>query len=212
MREGLDIMDIWLDSGLSWACVLGEAGDSGPPRADLYIEGLDQFSGWFYSSLLTSVALTGQAPYKNIFVHGFTLDENGNKMSKSLGNVISPHDVVVKKSLGVDVLRWWVAKHASSSASVGVGDSILTACKQDMDRLRNCFRFLLGQISSLDSDYQPLPHDKLCLLDKLVLHSLHGYCSTVRQHYDNMEYAKVALTTLGWLSWFSANYLQQCKV
>ena len=133
-------------------------------------------------------------------------------MSKSLGNVISPHDVVVKKSLGVDVLRWWVAKHASSSASVGVGDSILAACKQDMDRLRNCFRFLLGQISGLDKGYQPLAHDKLCLLDQLVLHSLHGFCSTVRQHYDNMEYAKVALTTLGWLSWFSANYLQQCKV
>ena len=112
-------------------------------------------------------------------------------MSKSLGNVISPHDVVVNKSLGVDVLRWWVAKHASSSASVGVGDSILTACKQDMDRLRNCFRFLLGQISGLSSDYQPLAHDRLCLLDKLVLYSLHGYCCSVRQHYDNMEYAKV---------------------
>ena len=88
-------------------------------------------------------------------------------MSKSLGNVISPYDVVVKKSLGVDVLRWWVGKHASSSASVSVGDSILTACKQDVDRMRNCFRFLLGQISDLNTDYQLLPHEKLTLLDKI---------------------------------------------
>ena len=88
-------------------------------------------------------------------------------MSKSLGNVISPHDVVVKKSLGVDVLRWWVGKHASSSASVSVGDNILAACKQDLDRMRNSFRFLLGQISDLSPDYQLLPHDKLTLLDKI---------------------------------------------
>ena len=121
-REGLDIMDIWLDSGISWASVLG---DSAP--ADLYLEGLDQFSGWFYSSLLTSVALTGKPPYKRIFVHGFTLDEQGNKMSKSLGNVISPQDVVEKQGLGVDVMRWWVARNASSSTSVNVGKNILQA-------------------------------------------------------------------------------------
>ena len=81
MREGLDIMDIWLDSGLSWSCVLGDDNNNNDvPTADLYLEGLDQFSGWFYSSLLTSVALQGRAPYKKIFVHGFTLDENGNKV------------------------------------------------------------------------------------------------------------------------------------
>ena len=81
MREGLDIMDIWLDSGLSWSCVLGqESHVTEVPRADLYIEGLDQFSGWFYTSLLTRLALTGEAPYKKIFVHGFTLDENGIKV------------------------------------------------------------------------------------------------------------------------------------
>ena len=93
MREGLDIMDIWLDSGLSWSCVLGQdAHDdqvSPVPRADLYIEGLDQFSGWFYTSLLTSVALTGEAPYNKIFVHGFTLDENGNKARRSVFSVFT---------------------------------------------------------------------------------------------------------------------------
>ena len=93
MREGLDIMDIWLDSGLSWSCVLGQDGHddqvSPVPRADLYIEGLDQFSGWFYTSLLTSVALTGEAPYNKIFVHGFTLDENGNKARRIMLSVFT---------------------------------------------------------------------------------------------------------------------------
>ena len=88
-------------------------------------------------------------------------------MSKSLGNVISPHDVIVKKSLGVDVMRWWVAKHASSSASVSVSNNILQACKADLDRMRNCLRFLLGQISSLEKDFQPLDYQDLILLDKL---------------------------------------------
>ena len=88
-------------------------------------------------------------------------------MSKSLGNVISPHDVIVKKSLGVDVMRWWVAKHASSATSVSVSNSILFACKADMDRLRNCLRFLLGQISSLEEDYRSVDYKDLVLLDKL---------------------------------------------
>ena len=88
-------------------------------------------------------------------------------MSKSLGNVISPHDVIVKKSLGVDVMRWWVAKHASSSTSVSVSNNILQACKADLDRMRNCLRFLLGQISSLEVDFQPLDYKDLILLDKL---------------------------------------------
>ena len=88
-------------------------------------------------------------------------------MSKSLGNVISPHDVIVKESLGVDVMRWWVAKHASSSASVSVSNNILQACKADLDRMRNCFRFLLGQISSLEEGFQPVEYEDLILLDKL---------------------------------------------
>ena len=92
-------------------------------------------------------------------------------MSKSLGNVISPKDVIEKKRLGVDVMRWWVAKHASSSASVSVSNSILMACKADLDRMRNSLRFLLGQISCLDEDFRPVNYQDLVLLDKL------GRCS-----------------------------------
>ena len=100
MREGLDIMDIWLDSGLSWSCVLGQDSHvTEVPRADLYIEGLDQFSGWFYTSLLTRLALTGEAPYKKIFVHGFTLDENGNKVTE----LCSPYKISVLPFLDVQV-------------------------------------------------------------------------------------------------------------
>ena len=88
-------------------------------------------------------------------------------MSKSLGNVISPEDVIEKKSLGVDVMRWWVAKHASSSASVSVSNSILLACKADLDRMRNTLRFLLGQISSLEEDFKSVEYKDLVLLDKL---------------------------------------------
>lgn len=97
-------MDIWLDSGLSWAKVL-----EGTKVADLYLEGSDQFTGWFQSSLLTSVALRNKAPFKSIYIHGFAVDENGNKMSKSLGNVIDPEEIIVgkkgQKPYGIDVLR-----------------------------------------------------------------------------------------------------------
>ena len=205
-REGLDIMDIWLDSGISWASVLKDN-----TQADLYMEGLDQFSGWFYSSLLTSVALTGKSPYKRLFVHGFTLDEAGNKMSKSLGNVISPQDVVEKQGLGVDVLRWWVAKHASSSTSVHVGKSILLASKAEVDKMRNTFRFLLGQLSQLGPDYQMIDYDEMVLLDQAALYKLSTYQALVKEHYNNLEYSKVCLATLNFMTELSSTYLHLCK-
>ena len=205
-REGLDIMDIWLDSGLSWASVVGDHN-----QADLYMEGLDQFSGWFYTSLLTSVALTGRAPYKRLFVHGFTLDEQGNKMSKSLGNVISPQDVTDKQCLGVDVLRWWVAMHASSSTSVNVGKNILLASKTEVDKIRNTLRFLLGQLSEVGPDYQLIEYNKMVLLDQVILHKLHNYQAVVINNYNNMEYAKVCLATLSFLTELSSTYLHLCK-
>ena len=132
-------------------------------------------------------------------------------MSKSLGNVISPQDVIVKKSLGVDVMRWWVAKHASSSTSVSVSNSILLACKADMDRMRNCLRFLLGQISGLGEDFESCDYKDLVLLDKLVLYNLSCYSQSVEQHYEKMEYSKVCLSTLQFLSWLSSDFLSLSK-
>jgi isoleucyl-tRNA synthetase len=126
-----------LDSGVTWHNVIECSTQRSPTVVDLYLEGLDQFSGWFYSSLLTSLALQGCAPYKKIFVHGFTLDEKGRKMSKSLGNVIPPSQITEGKSstkgttvYGVDVLRWWVAAHGTQSSSIIVGKNLLDQCKQ----------------------------------------------------------------------------------
>lgn len=141
---GQDILDIWFDSGTSWSHVL-----PGPDqRADLYLEGKDQLGGWFQSSLLTSVATRKKAPYKTVIVHGFTLGEKGEKMSKSLGNVIHP-DVVVnggqdqskEPPYGADVLRWWVAD-SNVFTEVAIGPSVLNAARDDINKLRNTLRFL----------------------------------------------------------------------
>ena len=124
-------------------------------------------------------------------MHGFTLDEKGNKMSKSLGNVISPKDVVEKKSLGVDVLRWWVALHASSSTSVMVGDSILMASKADVDRIRNSVRFILGLLDGAEE--VEAEGEVRTLLDRSTLHRLHSFVNSCAGFYDAMEYSKVLL-------------------
>ena len=120
-------------------------------------------------------------------MHGFTLDDKGNKMSKSLGNVISPKDVVEKKSMGVDVLRWWVALHASSSSSVMVGDSILSASKAGVDRIRNSVRFILGLLEGASGT----GGEVTTLLDRSTLHRLHSYVNTCAGFFDAMEYNKV---------------------
>ena len=122
-------------------------------------------------------------------MHGFTLDDKGNKMSKSLGNVISPKDVVEKKTLGVDVLRWWVALHASSSSSVMVGDSILLASKADVDRIRNSVRFILGLLEGAAGS----GGEARTLLDRSTLHRLHSFVNSCAGFYDAMEYSKVLI-------------------
>jgi len=206
-RLGSDILDIWFDSGISWAAVVG-----GP--ADLYLEGLDQFSGWFYTSLLTSVALTGRAPYKEIFVHGFTLDENGNKMSKSVGNVVDPKQIVQGSkqipAKGVDVLRWWVGLHASSNTSVLVGDSIMVASQTEVNRIRNTIRFCLGMLG----DFNPetgIDYDKMLLLDKLLLYRLHNFQEKCFLHFQEKEYNKVCLSVLGFISEVSSSHVHLVK-
>ena len=134
--KGTDTMDVWFDSGSSWAGVVSDRPELRYP-ADVYLEGSDQHRGWFQSSLLTSVAARGQAPYKTVITHGFVLDEKGYKMSKSLGNVVSPMEVIEggsnqkqKPAYGVDLLRLWVAS-CDYNSDVRVGDGIL---KQTFER------------------------------------------------------------------------------
>ena len=192
--KGKDILDVWFDSGVTWNAVLPSLGSNEDgnaiQKADLYLEGLDQFSGWFYSSLLTSLGSQEQAAYKKIFVHGFTLDENGRKMSKSLGNVIAPSSITSgKNSYGVDVLRYWVAAHASSSTSVPVSDKILKMSSEDVDRTRNVLRYIISNLN--DDELVLLQLKELKMVDQYVLHLLSDFCQTLAHYYDAMAYNKV---------------------
>lgn len=189
-EKGGDILDVWFDSGITWNTL--------PERpADLYLEGLDQFSGWFYSSLVTGMALEKQAPYKNIFVHGFTVDEQGRKMSKSVGNVVDPRDLIngtkKKKPYGVDTMRLWVAAHASQSSSIEIGDSIMDSTKQTMNKIRNSCKFLLGNTHNLSSRDQLLTYEELRPTDKLALVHLANYWEDISVYYDKMKFNRVCL-------------------
>ncbi|XP_068212857.1 isoleucine--tRNA ligase, mitochondrial [Palaemon carinicauda] len=199
--KGSDILDIWFDSGSSWHSVLGS------PSADLYLEGIDQFTGWFQSSLLTSVAMTGKAPYKNLYVHGFTLDEEGKKMSKSLGNVVDPNIITdggknLQKdpAYGADVLRWWVAGHVTNTSMIKVGKNILDSCSKQVQKVRLTLRFLLSALG----DYQPsqhnLPVSSLRPVDQYMLHLLYNHTEKVWENYNHFYYHKVVSSSVAFIN------------
>jgi isoleucyl-tRNA synthetase len=160
-----DIMDVWVDSGLSHHCVTKMRPEVLNP-ADLYLEGSDQHRGWFHSSLLTSVAQKGHAPYKAVLTHGFTVDEKGRKQSKSLGNVVLPQKVV--STLGADVLRLWVAA-TDYANEMSVSDEILKRMADSYRRIRNTARFLLGNLAGFDSERDAVPLGELVALDRWAL-------------------------------------------
>jgi isoleucyl-tRNA synthetase len=156
-----DVMDVWADSGLSFECVAAIRDDFHPP-VDLYLEGSDQHRGWFHSSLLMSEALYARAPYRAVLTHGFTVDDKGRKMSKSLGNGIEPQDIM--KTLGADMLRLWIAA-TDYSNEMSLSQEILKRMSDSYRRMRNTVRFLLGNLH----DYQPslaLPAGQLVALDR----------------------------------------------
>jgi isoleucyl-tRNA synthetase len=160
-----DTLDVWFDSGVTHAAVLEQHPDLHVP-ADLYLEGSDQHRGWFQSSLLTSVAARGKAPYKTVLTHGFTVDGEGKKMSKSLGNVMSPQDVVNK--LGADILRLWVAS-TDYTSEMTVSDEILNRTADSYRRIRNTTRFLLANISGFDPKAHMLKPEELLPLDAWIV-------------------------------------------
>ncbi|CAG9862199.1 unnamed protein product [Phyllotreta striolata] len=187
-----DIMDIWLDSGLSWAKVL-----DGSKTADVYLEGVDQLTGWFQSSLLTSVALRDKAPFKTVYVHGFAVDAKGAKMSKSLGNVVDPVEVVLgsrgKPGLGVDALRWWVTCHANRDLQASVGDKVLRACCDEVQKIRSVLRFAVAGLSDFNSariENQPLQH--LQLIDRYLMHLLHRFQTKVADCMSEYQFHKIS--------------------
>jgi isoleucyl-tRNA synthetase len=160
-RKVTDVMDVWADSGLSFECVSRTHEEIVPP-VELYLEGSDQHRGWFHSSLLMSEALYGRAPYKAVLTHGFTVDEKGRKMSKSLGNVVAPDKVM--NSLGADVLRLWVAA-TDYSGEMSISDEILKRTADSYRRLRNTVRFLLGNLHGFDPEVHAVPSAELIDFD-----------------------------------------------
>jgi isoleucyl-tRNA synthetase len=160
-----DTLDVWFDSGVTHACVLNKR-DKLPFPADLYLEGSDQHRGWFQSSLLTSTAINGVAPYKKVLTHGFTVDADGKKMSKSLGNVIAPQKIV--GSLGADILRLWVAS-SDYSNEMTVSDEILKRSADSYRRIRNTARFLLANLNGFDPATDKLKNSELLSLDRWAI-------------------------------------------
>jgi isoleucyl-tRNA synthetase len=160
-----DIMDVWVDSGVSHHCVTRLRPEVLNP-ADLYLEGSDQHRGWFHSSLLTSVAQKGHAPYKAVLTHGFTVDDKGRKMSKSLGNVVLPQKVV--STLGADVLRLWVAS-TDYANEISVSDEILKRMSDSYRRIRNTARFLLGNLAGFDAVQDAVPVSEMVELDRWAI-------------------------------------------
>lgn len=182
-----DIMDVWFDSGSSHQAVLLERDELVRP-ADLYLEGSDQYRGWFNSSLSTSVAVTGKAPYKGVLSHGFALDGEGRKMSKSLGNVVVPAKVM--NQLGADILRLWVAS-VDYQADVRVSDAILKQVAEVYRKIRNTFRFLLGNLADFNPETNRVPYESLREVDQFMLVKLNKLIKYVRNAYENYEFATI---------------------
>ncbi len=181
-----DILDVWFDSGSTHAFVLRDRADGQRP-ADLYLEGTDQHRGWFHSSLLQACGTTGEAPYSGVLTHGFTLDEKGMKMSKSLGNTIAPDDVV--KQYGADILRLWVAQ-SDYTADQRIGPEILKGTADSYRRLRNTLRFILGALDGF-TDTERVTPDKMPELECYMLHRLAELDLTVREGYGAYDFQRV---------------------
>lgn len=192
-RKGTDTMDVWFDSGSSWAAVLQQRDDLRYP-ADLYLEGSDQHRGWFQSSLLTSVAVNGYAPYKTVLTHGFTLDEQGRKQSKSLGNVVDPMTVIEggknqkeEPPYGADILRLWVSS-VDYTNDVPIGKTILKQMADVYRKIRNTARFLLGNLHDFDPAKDAVPYEQLPELDRYMLHRITEVFNDVQDAFESFQF------------------------
>lgn len=191
--RGFDTMDVWFDSGSSWAAVADQR-DALKYPVDLYLEGSDQHRGWFQSSLLTSVATHGCAPYKTVLTHGFALDEKGRKMSKSIGNVVDPYEIIEggknkkqKPPYGADVLRLWVSS-VDYSSDVPIGDNILKQLADVYRKIRNTARFLLGNLYDYDPAENAVPYEQMPSLDQYMLHRMTEVFAEVESAFDTYQF------------------------
>ncbi len=185
-RKEKDIMDVWFDSGVSWRAVVDKRSDElGSTPVDMYLEGSDQHRGWFQSSLLTSVATTGRAPYKQVLTHGFVFGEDGRKMSKSLGNYIRPDDII--KNYGADILRLWAAS-VDYKNDIKIGNNIVGQLVEIFKKTRNTARFLLGNIFDFDPAVDYVKYEDLKDIDKFALHKLNIFVENVTDAFENYEF------------------------
>ncbi len=190
-----DILDVWFDSGVTHEGVLLERGLGKP--ADLYLEGSDQHRGWFQSSLLTGVAIDRQAPYKQCLTHGFTVDEHGRKMSKSLGNGIEPQDIM--KTLGADILRLWIAS-ADYSNEMSLSQEILKRNADAYRRLRNTARFLLSNLNGFDPARDLVVPADMVALDRWIVHRAFEVQEKIKAAYDRYDFAEIVQALLNFCS------------
>lgn len=186
LRKETDIMDVWFDSGTSHSGVVKYTPELTFP-ADLYLEGSDQHRGWFQSSLLTSIAAYGVPPYKTVLTHGFVLDGEGKKMSKSVGNVVEPQKVI--QQYGADVLRLWVAS-VDYTSDVKVSYDILKQLAEIYKKVRNTIRFLISNLYDFNPETDMLPYEKLSELDKFTLHKLENFLGQVKEHFESYAFYK----------------------
>jgi isoleucyl-tRNA synthetase len=183
-RKETDILDVWFDSGVSHAAVL-EARKALRWPSDLYLEGSDQHRGWFHSSLLTAVGTRGTAPYKSVLTHGFVVDAEGKKMSKSLGNVIAPSEVI--NQYGAEILRLWVSA-SDYRDDIRISEKILKQLTDAYRRIRNTGRFLLGNLSDFNPQKDAVAYEKMLSIDRYALHTLQELIGRARKAYDNYEF------------------------
>ena len=181
-----DILDVWFDSGVTHAFVL-EARDDVQWPADVYFEGSDQHRGWFQSSLLEACATRGRAPYKNVVTHGFTMTEQGKKMSKSLGNAVDPLKVIQQS--GAEIIRLWTMS-CDYSEDQRIGSEIIKANTDAYRKMRNCFRFLLGNLADFDESEKVSPAD-MPELERYMLHRLAELDTLVRDNYNQFDFRKI---------------------
>lgn len=185
-RKETDIMDVWFDSGVTHRAVVQKRKDElGDLPVEMYLEGSDQHRGWFQSSLLTSIATTGKAPYKTVLTHGFVFGEDGRKMSKSLGNYIRPDDII--KNYGADILRLWAAS-VDYRNDTKIGDNIIKQLAEIFKKTRNTARFLLGNLFDFDPRENYVQYENLKAIDKFALHKLNTLIENVTEAFDAYEF------------------------
>ena len=196
-----DIMDVWFDSGSSHTGGMIEKGLSYP--ADIYLEGSDQYRGWFNSSLITGVAVYGKAPYKQIISHGFTLDEKGNKMSKSIGNTVDPLKMISLH--GADILRLWCAS-VDYTEDVRIGDELIKQVKESYRKIRNTYKFLLGNLSDFDYETGKVEFKDMLPYDKYMMVKLNEYVKDATNSYEKYNFQELYKITNNFVSFTLSNF------